>query len=84
MTAFRASTEGVPATFTKSRTAGGRVKYTVRVDLRGISRPGAYVARVRYRIDGHRNTKIHYFRTCTGNPLGGRAEHMNRFATTVL
>lgn len=84
VTRVRASVEGRRARVTRSRTRGGRVLFTVRVSLRGLKIPGVYVARVRYRIDGRRNTKIHLFRTCVGNPLGGRAEHANRFALTVL
>jgi len=83
ITNFRATVEGVPARVTRSRTRGGRVLRTIRVNLRGQKR-SVYVARVRYRVNGRRNTKIKLFRTCIGNPLGGRAEHPNRFALTVL
>jgi hypothetical protein len=83
VTNLRALVEGVGTTFVKSRTRDGRVKYTVAVDLKGL-RAGVYTARVRYRVDGRRNTKIHLFRTCTFNPKGGRPEHLNRFAITVL
>lgn len=55
----------------------------MRVNLTGLPR-SAYTARVRYRVNGKRNTKIKLFRTCLGNPLGARPEHLNRFAITVL
>jgi len=84
VTRLRAWVEGRRTTFVRSRTAGGRVKYTVAINLRGVARPGVYVARVRYRVNGKRNTKVHYFRTCIGNPLGARPEHANRFAITIL
>ncbi len=85
VTGFRASVEGRRASFTRGRTRGGRVRYTVRINLRGVTKPGIYVARVRYRLNGKRNTKIHFFRACFGsNPLGGLPEHPNRFAITIL
>lgn len=63
----------------------GRVVYTVRLNFRGIRRPGVYVARVRYRIDGRRSTRVHLFRICMGgNPLRGRHDGLNRFPVTVI
>ena len=41
--------EGVRATRTRFRTAGGRVGYRVRIDMRGLPR-GVYVSRVKYRF----------------------------------
>jgi hypothetical protein len=59
------------------------VVYRVTIDMSGLRR-GVYVARVRYRIDGQRSTRIHYYRACTGNPKGGGPEGPNRFPVTVL
>jgi hypothetical protein len=83
VTNLRASVEGVGTTFTQGITRTGRIKYTVKVGLVGL-KAGVYAARVRYRVNGKRSTKIHLFRTCIDNPLGGRPEHLNRFAITVL
>lgn len=86
VTRLRAWTDGnrSRAKVRRSRVRG-RVLYTVRANFRGIRRPGTYVVRVRYRIDGRRNTKIHYFRICMGgNPLRGLHDSLNRFPVTVL
>jgi hypothetical protein len=83
ITALRASFEGVRAKVTRSKTRGGRAVYFVRVDLRGLTK-GLYVARIRYRLNGHRDTKVHYYRACTGNPKGGLGEGPNRFPATVI
>lgn len=73
------------ATVRRGRTRTGHVRYIVRANFRGIRRSGTYVARVRYRVDGRRNTKIHYFRICMGsNPLRGLHEGLNRFPVTIL
>lgn len=79
ITRFRATVEGKRVGVRRSRTRHGRVLRTVRVDLRGRPRD-VYVARVRYRVNGHRTTKIRLFRTC----LSGVHDHLNRFALTVL
>jgi Collagen triple helix repeat (20 copies) len=96
----RFSFEGVPATFTRGRTPGGRRVFRVRIDMRGLPR-GIYVARVRYRVvDGSLldrladgafgrpgrldRRKVHYFRTCYGNPKGGGGEGPNQYPVTVL
>jgi hypothetical protein len=87
VTRFRAFAEGNRrrASVRRTTTRGGRTLYRVRLNFRGVRRPGAYVGRVRYRIDGRRNTKVHYFRICTGrNPLGGFPDGLNRFPVTVL
>jgi len=82
VTNLRASFEGVRAPVTRS-TRRGRQVFVVRIDMSGLQR-GIYVARVRYRIDGRRSTRIHYFRPCVGNPKGGRREGPNRIEVTVL
>ena len=50
---------------------------------------GIYTVRVRYQVSVNggpfrRNTKIHYYRTFYGNPLGAQIEGPNRFQITVL
>ena len=84
---FRARTEGRVAPVERGIRRGRRA-FRVRVNLGGLPR-GIYTVRVRYRVsvNGGRfraNTKIHYYRTCYGNPLGAQIEGPNRFQITVL
>ena len=79
--------EGVRAPV-QSGVRRGRQAFRVTLSMAGLPR-GIYVARVRYRVsrDGgpfRRNTRVHYYRTCYGNPLGARLEGPNRFQITAL
>jgi hypothetical protein len=87
VTRLRGSFEGVSAHVSKG-TRRGRVSYVVTIDMRGLNR-GIYVARVRYRQQVgsgpvRKNTKVHYYRPCYGNPKGGLHAGANRFPITIL
>jgi hypothetical protein len=86
VTRMRAWAEGNRRRATVRRTTfRGRRAYVVRANFRGIRRAGTYMARVRYRIDGRRSTRVHWFRICQGsNPLGGQHDGLNRFPFTVI
>ena len=84
---FRARTEGRVAPVQRGVRRGRRA-FRVTVNLTGLPR-GIYTVRARYRISRNggpfrRNTVIHYYRTCYGNPLGAQIEGPNRFQITVL
>jgi hypothetical protein len=85
---LRASFEGSPTPVTRSRTPGGRVMYTVRIDLSGLPR-GVYAARVRYQVSVRgrsfrRGTNISLRRACYGNVRGGTGEGLNRFPVALI
>ena len=85
---LRASFEGSPAPVTRSRTPGGRVMYTVRIDLSGLPR-GVYAARVRYQVSVRgrafrRGTNVSLRRACYGNVRGGSGEGLNRFPVALI
>ena len=85
---LRASFEGAPAPVTRSRTPGGRVMYTVRIDLSGLPR-GVYAARVRYQVSVRgrafrRGTNVSLRRACYGNVRGGTGEGLNRFPIALI
>ena len=91
VTNLRASFEGVRADVTRT-TVRGRQAYRVNIELAGLQR-GVYVGRVRYRIARRtgstagifrNNTRVQYWRVCTGNPKGGIKEGLNRLSTTIL
>ena len=92
--------EGVRAPFTQGRTRTGRVIYTVRINMRGLTK-GVYVAKVRYRIVARQpragtdptvfgrnpnlvRRKVHYFRACYRGLPGGIAEGLNDYPITLL
>jgi hypothetical protein len=78
---LRATFNGERARVRKSRTPGGRQKFTVRIDMRGLPKD-VYVARVKYQIEGaptkFPRSKVHYYRTCGGK------DSMNEKSVTNL
>ena len=85
---LRAFFEGSPTPVTRARTPGGRVMYTVRIDLSGLPR-GVYTARVKYRVSVRggafrRGTHVSHRRACYGNVRGGYGEGLNRFPIALI
>jgi hypothetical protein len=83
----RITFEGVRAP-TRRGIRFGRVSFRARIEMGGLPK-GVYVARVRYQVSRNggpfrRNTHVHYYRTCTGNPKGGIKEGPNRYPIEVL
>ena len=83
----RITFEGVAAP-TRRGFRFGRRAFRARIDMRGLPK-GVYVGRIRYQVSRNggpfrRNTHVHYWRTCTGNPKGGVKEGPNRFPVEVI
>jgi hypothetical protein len=85
---LRATFEGAPTPVVRTRTRGGRVQYTVTINLSGLPR-GVYAAQVSYQVSvrgrafrSGRNVSMR--RACYGNVRGGIATGLNRFPIALI